>query len=145
MTIDELINEWEVDANIDSEHLDTSSATSPKLHAKYLRIFTDTKLRITKTQNQYDTLRQTKFRYYRGELTREELRELNWEPWQYNKPLKNEMDEHLKGDKDLSEIRLRIAYLETMLTVIESILGQIKGRDWQIKNILNWRQFMAGQ
>lgn len=38
MTIDELINEWEVDANIDSEHLDTSSATSSKLHAKYLRI-----------------------------------------------------------------------------------------------------------
>ena len=100
MTIDELINEWEVDANIDSEHLDTSSATSPKLHAKYLRIFMDTKLRITKTQNQYDTL---------------------------------------------SEIRLRLTYLETMLTVIESILGQIKGRDWQIKNILNWRQFMAGQ
>lgn len=58
----------------------------------------DTKLRITKTQNQYDTLRQTKFRYYRGELSREELREMNWEPWQYNKPLKNEMDEHLKGE-----------------------------------------------
>ena len=29
------------------------------------------------------------------------LSTLGWEPWQYNKPLNNEMDEFLQGDQDL--------------------------------------------
>ena len=77
-------------------------------------------------------------------LSREELSTLGWEPWQYNKPLKNEMDEFLQGDQDLIAVNQRIEYLNIMLYTLESILNQIKARDWQLKNAISWKQFLSG-
>jgi hypothetical protein len=89
-------------------------------------------------------LRKNKFRLYRGELSRDELTNLNWEQWQGVKPLKNEMDEFLSGDTELNTLRVKIDYLETMIYFLESVLGQIKARDWQIKTAVEWKKFLAG-
>ncbi|CAB4177156.1 Recombination, repair and ssDNA binding protein UvsY, partial [uncultured Caudovirales phage] len=67
-----------------------------------------------------------------------------WEQWQYTKPLKNEMDEFLKGDKDLNTLEVKITYLETMIYLLESILTQIKSRDFQLSNAIKWKIFLAG-
>ena len=144
MKLDDVLDEWERDCVIDTNHPDNSSIETAKLHAKYLRIFTDTKLRLAKTYTEYDILRRTKFRYFRGELTRDELNELGWDQWQFTRPLKAEAEELLKGDVDLAQLKTRIAYLETMVSSIESIMNQIKNRAWEIKNIISWRQFIAG-
>ena len=92
----------------------------------------------------YNILRKNKFRLYRGELSREELAALGWEQWQGVKPLKNEMDEFLQGDNELNVMRVKIDYLETMIYFLESVLGQIKARDWQIKTAVEWKKFLAG-
>jgi hypothetical protein len=89
-------------------------------------------------------LRKNKFRLYRGELSRDELTDLGWEQWQGVKPLKNEMDEFLSGDTELNTLRVKIDYLETMIYFLESVLGQIKARDWQIKSAIEWKKFLAG-
>jgi hypothetical protein len=89
-------------------------------------------------------LRKSKFRYYRGELSRDELTEYGWEQWQGVKPMKNEMDEFLTGDSDLNTLEVKIKYLETMIYLLESILGQIKARDWQLKTAVEWKKFLAG-
>ena len=95
-------------------------------------------------QSDYNLLRKNKFRYYRGELSRDELNTLEWEQWQGVKPLKNEMDEFLQGDTELNTMKVRIEYLETMIYLLESILGQLKARDWQIKTAVEWKRFLAG-
>ena len=69
---------------------------------------------------------------------------LDWPQWQGVKPLKNEMDEFLSGDSDLNTMKVKIDYLETMIYMLESILGQIKARDWQIKTAVEWKKFLAG-
>jgi len=89
-------------------------------------------------------LRQKKFRYYRGEMPKHELDENNWTQWQGNKPLKNEMDEFLEGDADLNKITIKCEYIKGMVEALEAILGQIKSRDWQIRNAIQWKQFVAG-
>ena len=89
-------------------------------------------------------MRKAKFRYYRGEMSREELTDLGWAQWQGVKPLKNEMDEFLTGDEDLNQLEVKIKYLETMIYLLESILQQIKARDWQIKTAVEWKKFLAG-
>lgn len=144
MKVEEVVDMWEQDSAIDDNHLDTSSITTPKLHAKYLKLLIDSKIRKAKCTADYNQLRQLKFRYYRGEMTRDELKELGWEQWQYNKPLKAEMDEFLKGDADLIKLDARIEYMETMIYTLESILTQIKARDWQIRNAISYKQFLAG-
>ena len=144
MTLDELQQMWEKDCEIDDNYLGENSTATPKLHAKYVKLLVNTKLKHTKLQADYALLRKNKFRYYRGELSRDELTDLGWQQWQGVKPLKNEMDEFLQGDSELVTLKIKIDYLETMIYFLESVLGQIKARDWQIKTAVEWNKFLAG-
>jgi hypothetical protein len=144
MNIEEIQQMWETDCQIDDNHLGEQATLTPKLHSKYIKELIQYKLKLTKTKSEYNMLRKTKFRYYRGEMSRDELKEFGWEQWQYNKPLKAEMDEFLSGDSDLSKIEARIEYLETGIYLLESILNQLKSRDWEIKSHIEWKKFLAG-
>lgn len=144
MKLDDVLVMWESDCRIDDNYLDKSSVETSKLHAKYLKLLVECKLKKAKIESDYSNLRKQKFRYYRGELSQNELKELGWEQWQYNKPLKAEMDEFLKGDSDLSVFQSRLDYITVMIESIESILQQIKQRDWQIRNAITWKTFIAG-
>ena len=144
MNIEQLQTEWDNDCQIDDNYLGEYSTATPKLHAKYIKLLVNVKLKHTKIQSDYNMLRKNKFRLYRGELSRDELTNLGWEQWQGVKPLKNEMDEFLSGDTELNTMRVKIDYLETMIYFLESILGQLKARDWQIKTHVEWKKFLAG-
>jgi hypothetical protein len=144
MNIEELQDMWDVDSAIDDNYLGEASTTTPKLHAKYIKILINKKLMQIKMQSEYNILRKNKFRYYRGELSRTELESLEWDQWQGIKPLKNEMDEFLTGDDELNKLQLRVEYLNTMVYMLESIMQQIKSREWQIKNGIEWKKFLAG-
>jgi hypothetical protein len=144
MNIEEIQDAWEADSAIDDNYLGEASTSTPKLHAKYIKLLIGTKLKHTKYKTDYNVVRKNKFRYYRGELSRQELQDLGWEQWQGVKPLKNEMDEFLSGDDDLNKMGVRIEYLEAMIYLLESILGQIRSRDYQVKNGIEWKRFLAG-
>jgi hypothetical protein len=144
MNIEQLQDSWDKDCEIDDNYLGEHATKTPKLHAKYIKILVGVKLKYTKLQSEYNLLRKSKFRYYRGELSRDELTEYGWEQWQGVKPMKNEMDEFLTGDSDLNTLEVKIKYLETMIYLLESILGQIKARDWQLKTAVEWKKFLAG-
>lgn len=144
MNIEEIQDAWEADSAIDDKYLGEASTNTPKLHAKYIKLLIGTKLKHTKYKTDYNVLRKNKFRYYRGELSRQELQDLGWEQWQGVKPLKNEMDEFLTGDDDLNKMSIRIEYLEAMIYLLESILGQIKARDYQLSTAVKWKTFLAG-
>ena len=143
-TIDEIQNLWDIDSNIDSHHLDDESVKTSKLHSKYISLLMGTKLRFSKTKVDYNTLRKNKFRYYRGELSRQELLDLGWDQWQYTKPLKNEMDEFLKGDSDITAMDLKLEYLTASIYLLESILKSIADRTWSIRNCIQYKAFLAG-
>lgn len=144
MNLEQLQDMWEVDCVIDDNYLGEQATASPKLHAKYLRLLVNAKLKHTKMKSDYNILRKNKFRYYRGELSREELTELGWPQWQGVKPLKNEMDEFLTGDTDLNTLEVKIEYLATMIYFLESVMNAIKSRDWEIKTHVEWKKFLAG-
>lgn len=144
MDLNGILDQWDNDCIINDNQLGEASIVSAKLHSKYLRYLIESKSKKTKIETDYQTLRKAKFRYYRGEMTRKELEDRGWEQYQYTKPLKNEMDEILKGDEDLSKIQMKIDYMDTMIFALESILNQIKARDWQIKNSIEFKKFLSG-
>jgi hypothetical protein len=144
MNIEQLQEQWDNDCSIDENFLGEYATATPKLHAKYLKLLVGVKLKHTKYSSDYNILRKNKFRYYRGELSRDELTDLGWQQWQGVKPLKNEMDEFLQGDNELNTMKVKIDYLETMIYFLESVLTQIKARDWQIKTHVEWKRFLAG-
>ena len=144
MNIEQLQDMWEADCVVDDNYLGEQATASPKLHSKYLRLLVNAKLKHTKLKSDYNILRKNKFRYYRGELSREELTALGWPQWQGVKPLKNEMEEFLGGDEDLLSLNIKVEYLEVMIYTIDSIMTAIKNREWSIKSGIEWKKFVAG-
>jgi hypothetical protein len=144
MKLEEIQEMWSDDCVMDDNHLGEESTKTALLHSKYIKLIVGVKLQLTKARADYNLLRKNKFRYYRGELSKAELEHFGWQQWQGVKPLKNEMDEFIQGDQDLINLNAKIEYLETMGYLLESILNQIKSRDWQLKNAITWKQFLAG-
>lgn len=144
MNIEQLQAEWDIDCQIDDNYLGETTTATPKLHSKYIKFLVQVKLKYTKLQSDYNMLRKNKFRLYRGELSRNELTDLGWEQWQGVKPIKSELDQMLEGDQDINNLQVKLEYLSTMIYFLESVLGQIKARDWQVKSAIQWKMFLAG-
>lgn len=144
MNIDALMEIWERDSQYDDDNLDKESLNSPKLHSKYLKILINYKMKLSALEMDYKNLRQKKFRYYRGEMPKSELQENGWDQWQGIKPLKSDMEEFLEGDTDLNAIRLKMQYIKNIIDALDSIMNQLKSRDWQIRNAIEWKKFIAG-
>lgn len=143
MTLDELQNAWSKDCEIDDSKPDIASAKSPHLHSKYLNILIQYKLKLSKIQVELIDLRVKKSKYFRGELTREELKELGWEPWQF-KTLKSEVEPLIDADSDVQKLYLRESYIKHAVYFLESVLSEIKSRSFHCKNIIEWNRFRAG-
>jgi hypothetical protein len=144
MTLDEILDMWDKDSLINEDHLDKEAISTAKLHSKYVRFLMQHKMKLAALNTEYNTLRQKKFRWYRGEMSREELTSNNWDQWQGIKPLKNEMEEFLTGDNDLNKINIKIEYIKCLVDALESILKQISGRDWSIRNAIEFKKFISG-
>jgi hypothetical protein len=144
MLLDTILDEWDQDSSIDDNHLDISSLKTSIIHSKYVRYLSHAKLKHSALNNEYNTLRQVKFRYYRGELSREELSQYGWFQWQGVKPIKSEIEELLTGDKDLNKLKAKIDYTKTMIDALEMILKEISNRHWAIRNSIEYKKFMSG-
>ena len=144
MTLDELLQMYEGDAVIVDARLDTESINTPKLHHKYLTHLMRFRMKRVERETLVNEMRTLRFRYYRGELSRDVLIEKGWEQYQGLKPLKNEMEEILKGDVVLGKIKRELEYLNEMIYALEEILKQIKARDWNIKSAIDFKRYLAG-
>jgi hypothetical protein len=144
MKLTELQDEWSKDCKINELNLGQESIKTPNLHSKYLNFLSSTRLNLRKAESDYLNCRRKKYRYYRGEMTREELEEESWTQWQGNKPLKNEMDEFLTVDADLVQYQDKVEYFKTVLYQLEQIVRSINSRGWDIKNAIEWQKFTNG-
>jgi hypothetical protein len=143
MTLDELQQAWAVDCVIDEQNPDKASAKSPQLHSKYLNELISFKMKLNKIQLDMLELKNAKTKYFRGEMTREELNERGWVQWQY-KTLQSEIESLLDGDSDMQKLYAREAYVKTAIYFLESVIGEIRSRSFHCKNIITWMQFRSG-
>ena len=90
-TLNELQDMWAEDCKIDELDLGSESIGTPNLHAKYVTHLANFKLQLRKAQSDLARLERVKSEYFRGELSKEELDHLGWEPWRKNSVLKSDM------------------------------------------------------
>ena len=64
MNIEQLQEEWEKDCEIDDNYLGEQSTATPKLHAKYVKMLVQIKLKHTKLTSDYNLARKNKFLNY---------------------------------------------------------------------------------
>lgn len=144
MKLNEIQEEWKNDSIIDDIDVDKSSMNVPKLHAKYLYELSNYKLKLIKHESEYLRLRSLKSKYYRGQLDKETLKELEWDQYQGPKLLKTDLNDVIDGDEDIIKIRTKIEYINVAISTLEAIMKSIYGRSFDIKNIIDYRKFNQG-
>jgi hypothetical protein len=142
--LEDLNEMWKEDARIDTQNLESEALRTPILHQKYLDAYNTQRAKLIKLNRDMASLKLDKQRYYRGEMTREELEDRGWTQWLHNKVLKSDMDDVLAGDKDVCNLKTKIEYIELVVESIDRIMAQIKDRTWSIKNAIDYIKFKNG-
>ena len=143
MLIEQILNSWDTDCVIPDDDIGGASLRTSNLHAKYLRILIDYKLKKVKYSSELQDMKFLKSKYFKSQLTTEELNDLGWEPFQY-RILKTDIDEHINTDKDVQKIQNKLEYCTSAIYTLESILQEIKSRSFHTKVAMEWVKFRAG-
>ena len=143
MNINEIKTMVETDVKIDTTCLDRESSLIPQQHNKYLCFLMDEKLILAKYEADLNVLRKNKWLYYSGKLSDDELKQLEWEPFELN-ILRNDVDKFLVSDKDIIDLSLKIALQSEKVNYLESVVKLISNKMWSIRSSIDWIKFTQG-
>ena len=140
----EMIHElWDVDSKIDDLELDLESLKIPQLHSKYMKIMNDENRILNRMMFTHKMLEKDKFEYYSGKMCEEDLEERNWQPLTL-KILKGDIPKYIEGDPDIIQNLVMIGDQREKVGLLNSIIGSINNRSFQITNAIKWKQFTNG-
>lgn len=143
-TVDEIRDMWKTDAVIDQNHLEKSELQNGILHSRYIDLLVDYKRELALLERDFNKMKKIKISYYKGQMSQEELTELNWQPYQFIISNKNELLDVLSLDDDLNNFTIKIQEVNIGIELLQSIIDKIKNKSWQIKNIIEIKKFNAG-
>tara|TARA_Y100001938_G_scaffold151123_1_gene246262 strand:+ start:4720 stop:5157 length:438 start_codon:yes stop_codon:yes gene_type:complete len=145
MKIEDIIDMWQNDVKIDETELSRESLNIPLLHGKYLKYFSNERLKLRAQKMKQKQLHQRLMDYYRGDLNNpEDLAELGREPYPF-KRLKQEVNYYVESDSEMVQLNTKIAYQQEMVDILEEIIKAINTRGYVIKNSLDFLRFTSGQ
>ena len=140
--LEQVLKYWESDADMDQTEPGKELLRIPKLHNKYLSILTKHKIASKKAHFDYLRMRKVKWEYYTGKMSQDELAEYGWEPFQFT--LKSDINTYLEADSDLIKLLEKKVYHEETISVIESIMNELKSRTFQLRDFIQWERFIGG-
>jgi hypothetical protein len=141
--LEQILKYWETDSQMDQTEPSKELLKIPLLHSKYLNILTKHKIASKKAHFDYLRMRKIKWEYFTGKMSKEELDEYGWEPFQF--ALKSDINTYLEADSDLIKLLEKKVYHEEAISVIESIMSELKQRTWQLRDFISWEKFVNGQ
>ena len=137
MKLEDIMKEWEDDAPIDSHNLDGESLKIPNLHAKYIEMYTKEKRTLREFKRRWKVVFQQRW---------EAVIAKDGRPPDHNIRIsKSEMEKHYVGaDSELQEFEKLMNEQEDKVDFLSGVLDNIKNRNWQIKNAIDWSKFQTG-
>jgi hypothetical protein len=141
--LEQVLKYWEKDAEMDQTEPGKELLRIPTLHNKYLSILTKHKIASKKAHFDYLRLRKIKIDYYNGRLDQDELESRGWQPFQF--VLKSDIGAYLEGDDDLIKMLEKKVYHEECVSVLESVMSELKSRTFQLRDYISWEKFIGGQ
>ena len=143
MNIEDLRAMVKSDLVIDENDLHTESLNTPQLHNKYLIFHENSKLELEKLEFQEKILKRNKWLYYTGKLGDDDMKRLNWEPFDYT-ILKTDIPMFLDSDEDMQKIRAKISLQKSVVDYLEEVVKIVSSRQWNIKSAIEWIKFTQG-
>ena len=143
MKLEDIQELWHRDSEIDYTELGTESIRIPQIHDKYLKIFTDERIRLKGVEFELSKMVRAKTEYYSGKMSQEELERHGWEQY-LGRLLKNEIVKYIESDDDVIKLKQQLVVLQEKINYLDSVIRMINNRGFQIKNALDWLKFSHG-
>lgn len=143
MKLDEIHEMWAKDSNIDITDLANQSIISGKLHAKYMRLFTEERLLLKKYEQDGKRLKLLKYEFYTMGPSKE-TQALGWEHPPRGMILKTEVPLYLDGDREIIANNLKVAMQQEKVDLLESIVRQIGRRGYDARNAIDFLKWSNG-
>ena len=143
MKLEDIHNMWSEDCDVDRTELGEESLKLPKVHSKYLRVFSEERLTLKKLEEERKEFVKLKYDYYRGFLSEEDLKANGWVPFQLN-VLKTDVPMYIEADQEMIKINLKLALQQEKVSTLEAIIKSISNRGFLIKNAIEFEKFKVG-
>ena len=146
MKIEDIMEMWDKDSEINQFDLSDTTVKTSRLHSKYLQLYTKSKLMLKKYEMEMRQLEKDKFLWYNGKMSKQDMDERGWkyDPQDGVRVVKSDLHYFYKSDSDVLALQARIDYTKMKVEILQEILENIKWRHTHIKNIIEWRKFESG-
>lgn len=140
--LEELLEMWRKDSDIDRTEPGKALLDIPKLHSKYLNILSRHRLLAKESEFKLNKIRRLKWEYYTGKLDESQLKDYGWQPFPY--VLKSEITTYLDSDDDINARVASKAIHEEIVDICGSILKELNNRAWELRSYIDWEKFIQG-
>jgi hypothetical protein len=139
--LDELLEEWRKDADIDRTEPGKALLDIPKLHSKYLNILRH-RLLSKEAEFKYNKMKKIKWEYYTGKLDDDDLKKHEWEPFPF--VLKSDLSTYMDSDEDLNKYSAQKIMHDEIVDICTAILKELNSRTFQLRDFIAWERFIQG-
>lgn len=144
-TYPQLEKELTEDCQIEPLNLGEESLRCSRLHSKWIRYFNEFKAKYYEQSKKVDRMEGLRRRYFKGELSKTELGENGWEPWNLAEAkTQAERERQLETDPIMIPLRDRMFQFKLCTDTCELALKEIHQRSHNLKTALEWAKFQAG-
>jgi hypothetical protein len=140
--IEELLEMWRKDSEIDRTEPGKALLDIPKMHSKYLAILSRHRMLSKDAEFKYNKMKRLKWEYYTGKLDKETLDKYGWEPFPYT--LKADLPTYLESDNDIRKYVASKAVHDEMVDICTAILKELNSRTFQLRDFIAWEKFIQG-
>jgi hypothetical protein len=140
--LDDLLEMWRQDSDIDRTEPGKALLDIPKLHSKYLNILSKHRLLSKESEFKYNKMKKLKWEYYTGKLDYDDLKKYGWEPFPF--VLKSDITTYLESDEDLNKYLASKILHDEIVEVCTSILKELNSRTFQLRDFISWEKFIQG-
>jgi hypothetical protein len=140
--LEDLLQMWSEDANIDQTEPGRALLQIPKLHSKYLHILSNHRMIVRDYDFKLKRMKKIKWEYYTGKLDQDTLSKYGWEPFPF--VLKSEISTYLESDEDINRIMAQKELSQEIVDVCLNILKELNNRTWELKSFIDYEKFING-
>ena len=142
MGLDEIMEMWSKDSEIDRTELGEESLRIPQLHSKYYKLFSQERLRLRKMESELKVLKLDKYEFYTQGPTEDTPPEWRLPP--RGMLLKADVPMYMEADKDIIDLTLKLSYQQEKVDYLENAVKSLVNRNWNIRNAIEWHRFTHG-
>jgi len=143
MKLEDILQAWKTDSEIDKTALDDEALKIPKLVGKYLEMLSNERLLLRKLESDAKRLRLKKFVMYTQGLSKEDVEAGETLPAK-GMILKTEASMYVDADPDVQTLALRIDYAREKVETLDQIVKVVASRNFTLKTALDFLRFTHG-